>query len=116
MSQRIGYHPVPDASIQVFTQIIDIAVKKTFLLNEIAEHQSVEHNRSIPLLITVLFDCYIVIDTGYELGKGCVFLLEPRIEVLGDFFSVYSESTMYTLLYINNGCGFRRVKSDAIEL
>ena len=40
---------------QLVSQIIDIAIEKTLLLNEIAKHQSVEHHRGIPLLIAIGF-------------------------------------------------------------
>ena len=40
---------------QLVSQIIDIAIEKSLLLNEIAKHQSVEHHRGIPLLIAIGF-------------------------------------------------------------
>ena len=65
---------------QLFTQIVDIEVEETLLLDEVAEHQSIEHHRGVPLLILVLLRFDAVINPRDVLGKAGVLLAETGIE------------------------------------
>ena len=59
-----------------------IAIKESFLLNEIDEHQPVEHERGIPLPVGINRNA---LD---ELQEVRVFLLELVVELLGDLVAV----------------------------
>ena len=78
---------------QLFLQIVEIAVKEAFLLYEVTEHEAVEHDGRVPLLVAVLRGGYLVVDAADEVGKCLVFLAEARVEVLGDFLRVHCKCT-----------------------
>ena len=70
------------AIFQLVAQIIYVVVQKTFPLDEVDEHQTVEHHRGVPLL-------HLFIGNAFEKFKECVMLfLETVIKLLGNSFSV----------------------------
>ena len=95
---------------QLFLQIVEIAVKEAFLLYEVTEHEAVEHDGRVPLLVAVLRGGYLVVDAADEVGKCLVFLAEARVEVLGDFLRVHCKCTLYALLHVHDGGLFFHVK------
>lgn len=95
---------------QLFLQIVEVAVKETFLLYEVAEHEAVEHDGRVPLLVAVLRGGYLVVDATDEVGKRLVFLAEARVEVLGDFFRVHGKCALYALLHVHDGGLFVNVE------
>ena len=68
--------------LQPVAQVILVAVQKALLLDEVDEHQSVEHQGGVP--------CPIVFgrDTLHELEEGGMFLLEAVVEPLGNLVHV----------------------------
>src|SRR5208337_5177858 len=64
--------------LEAVLKVPSIAIKESFLLNEIDEHQPVEHERGIPLPVGIDWDA---LD---ELQEAGVFLLELVVELLGD--------------------------------
>ena len=70
------------ACSQFGLQIVWIVIKETFLLNEVDEHQSVEHDGDVPLL-------HLCIGDAAEKFEECVvFLFETVIKLFGDPFRV----------------------------
>ncbi len=63
-------------------QVVGVAVEKALLLNEVDEHQAVEHQRRVPFKVRRRLDA---LD---ELHEGGVFGLETFVEFLGDFIDV----------------------------
>ena len=59
-------------------EVVSVPIQKTLSLNEVNEHQAVEHHAGIPLLIGA------VGDTADELQECRVLLLEPVVEAFGD--------------------------------
>ena len=59
-------------------QVVRIAVQKAFLLDEVDEHQPVEHHRGVPALQAFIGDAV------EELEEGGVLGLEPLVEAFGD--------------------------------
>ena len=59
------------------SQIMLIAIKETFLLDEIAKHQAIEHNRCIPLLALIVFGGNLIVNTCNEPSKRLMFLRKP---------------------------------------
>ncbi len=102
--------------IQLVAQIIHIKIQKTFLLNEVTEHESVEHNRRIPLLVAVVLGLYIVVDTCYKLRKSLMLLLEPGIEILRDFLGVHGKCSLHLSAEIDNICLLVKIKCDSVDL
>ena len=64
--------------VESIAEIVSVPTQKTFPLNEVNEHQAVECNGGIPLLIGA------IADTADELQKRLVLLLEPVVEAFGD--------------------------------
>ena len=70
------------AIFQLVAQIIYVVVQKTFPLDEVDEHQTVEHHRGVPAL-------HLFIGNAVEEFEECVMLfLETVIKLLGNSFSV----------------------------
>ena len=65
------------AQRQPVAQVVAVAVEKALALDEIDEHQAVEHDRGIPLAVGALGDA---VD---ELEKRRMLLLELVVEALG---------------------------------
>ena len=95
---------------QFMLQVIHIAVEESFFLNEIAEHQPVEHHRGIPLFVAVLLVVNLVVDARDELGEMGVFFLESGIEILGELLGVDEECLLHTRDDIGNGGLFVEVE------
>jgi hypothetical protein len=95
---------------QLFLQIVEIAVKEAFLLYEVTEHEAVEHDGRVPLLVAVLRGGYLVVDAADEADKRLVFLAEARVEVLGDFLRVHGKRSLYALFHVHDGGLFVNVK------
>src|SRR5574344_1077729 len=109
--------PLLFAPFQFITKIIGLSIQEAFLLNEIAEHQTVEHHRSVPLLVAVLFQiCDLVVNTRDKLGKGVVLFFETSIKVLGHLLTVDGESALDAFLYVYDCCDFCIVKRQVINL
>ena len=68
--------------LEAVLKVPSIAIKESFLLNEIDEHQPVEHERGVPLPVSIDWDA---LDELQEVG---VFLLELVVELLGDLVAV----------------------------
>ena len=65
------------AAAQAVAEVVAVAVEKALALDEIDEHQAVEHDRGIPFPVGALGDA---VD---ELEEGRMLLLEPVVEALG---------------------------------
>ena len=85
-------------------------MKEPFFLDKITEHQSVQHHRSIPLLIAVLFHRYMVVYSRYEIGKSLVFLLKTGIEVFGYLLRINRKSSLNAFFHIDNRCRFSQIE------
>ena len=70
--------------LQLVAQIIDITIQETFFLNEVTEHQPVEHHRGIPLFVLVLLIINMVVNACDKFGKVAVLFLKPGIEIFGN--------------------------------
>ena len=70
--------------LQLVAQIIYIAIQKTFFLNEVAEHQAIEHHRGVPLFVFVLLIINMVVNACNKFGKVAVLFLKPGIEIFGN--------------------------------
>ncbi len=92
--------------LQLMTQVIDITIEETFLLNEVAEHEAVEHNAGVPLLVLVVLVGQVVVNACNELGEVGVLFLEACIEVFGDFLGVDEESRLHLLDDVKDGRRF----------
>ncbi len=57
-------------------------VEQALFLNEIDEHEAVEHERGVPLAVSFDTDA---LDKGVE---GGMFFLEAIVEFLGDFLDI----------------------------
>ena len=102
--KKLVFAPLLLAPRELVAQVVDIAVKKTLLLYEVTEHQSVEHHRGVPLLVAVRLQVSnLVIDTRNKLDKSIVFFLEACIEVLSNLLAIDSKSALYALLHIHDG-------------
>ena len=72
---------------QFVAQVVGIQIEETFLLNEVAEHQSIEHDRGVPLLVAILLEVrYLVVYTRNIFGEIGVFLAKTSIEVFSNLF------------------------------
>ncbi len=80
---------------QLDAQVVVVSVQETLFLDEVDEHQAVEHERGIPL--TVGFS----LDALDELEKGGVFGLEAIVEPPGD--TVHIEGLPGTPSHMSNG-------------
>ena len=74
--------------LQAVAQVVGVAVQEALLLDEVDEHQAVEHQRRVPLQVGVSFDA---LD---ELEERRVFVFEPLVELLGDLVDVESSSAL----------------------
>ncbi len=68
--------------LHAVAQVIGVAVEEAFLLDEVDEHQAVEHEGRVPLQVGVGLDA---LD---ELEEGGVFGLEAFVELLGDLVDI----------------------------
>ena len=55
---------------QLITKIVGIVVEETFLLDEVTEHEAVEHDAGIPLFVAVALLFYVIIYTRYEFDES----------------------------------------------
>src|SRR5438874_1388751 len=74
------------AGCEFVAQIIDVAAEESFFLDEVDEHQSVQHYRGIPALKLIVGNA---VD---ELQKRGVFFLEAFIETLRDLLDIESRA------------------------
>ena len=95
---------------QFLLQVVKIAVKEAFLLDEVTEHKAVEHDGRVPLLVTVLGCRNLVVDTRDKFRESVMFLAESRIKVLGDFLRVHGKRSLYALFHVHDGGLFFYVK------
>src|SRR2546425_6683196 len=94
---------------QLGAQVVVIAIKEALFLNEIDEHEPVEHERGIPL--TIGFG----LDTFDELEEGRMFGLKAVVEPPGDAIHVEGPDA---LSHRRNGEGlfFLQREGDCLEL
>ena len=88
--------------LQFVAQIIWIAIQEAFLLNEVTEHQAVEHHRCVPLFVLVLLIINMVVNAGNKFCKVAVLFLKPGIEVLGNFLRIDEESRLHFFYDVEN--------------
>ena len=69
-------------AVEAVAQVIDVAVEKAALLDEVDEHHAVEHQRGVPFAVGHSADA---VDEAQE---GAVFLLEAVVEAFGDLVDV----------------------------
>ena len=69
-------------AIQAVAEVASVAVEEAFALQEIAEHQPVQHKGGIPVANTT------VGETFDEFAKGILLGLKPVVEALGDFVAM----------------------------
>src|SRR5436305_1484401 len=67
---------------QAIAQVILITCEKPFLLDEIKKHQTAQHERGIPLTITLIGN------TPYTEQKLSMFLFETLMEFFGNLLSI----------------------------
>ena len=117
----LTFHPS-----QLVSQVVGIQIEETFLLNEVAEHQAVQHDRGVPLLVAIwyllrlislfVFFINIVVNTRNVLGKVGVLLAEARIEVLGNLLRIDDEARLHLFLHIYNGGVFIQGETKVFHL
>ena len=100
---------------QLVAQIIHIPVEEAFLLDEIAEHQAVEHYRGVPLLVAVVLVGNLVVDARNELGEVGVLFLESCIEVLGDLFGIDDEGSLHPFHHIGDSASLVQFERQALD-
>src|SRR5574344_2629743 len=116
-TEEFIFTPLLFAPFHFITKIIGLSIQETFFLNEIAEHQTVEHHRSVPLLVSVLFQIRdVIINTRDKLGKGVVLFFETSIKVLGHLLTVDGKSALDAFLYVYDCCDFCIIKRQVIYL
>ena len=101
---------------EFFAQIVLVHVEETFLLDEITEHQSVEHDACIPLLVLVLLYIDIIVQTRNVIDKTGMLLAETRVEVLCNPFGVDNKRTLHPLLHIHDGGVVVQVERQTVHL
>src|SRR5438093_1418798 len=69
-------------ALESIAQIVAVAVEKALLLDEVDEHQSVQHQRRVPLGVL------LAAETGNEAEESVVFRLEAVVEALRDTLDV----------------------------
>ena len=95
--------------LQFITQIVWIKIQKAFLLNKVAEHQSVQHHRGVPLLISL--NLYAL----NKRHKRIMLFFETCIEVFGYLTRIHLKSFMNTSGYIYNSDYLVDIKTNTIE-
>ena len=83
--QKIAVETVPPAALarrQLVLQVIRVAVEEALLLDEVDEHQAVQHHRGVPGPVVVNGDA------ADELQEVGVLALEIFVELLGDLLQV----------------------------
>ena len=96
--------------LEFVLQVVGIHIKEALFLNEVTEHESVEHNAGIPILVLV------IIDTRNVFLEGSMLLAELRIEVLSDLLTVQMERAMHTILDICNQNALGEFEGQVINL
>ena len=96
--------------LEFVLQVVGIHIKEALFLNEVTEHESVEHNAGIPILVLV------IIDTRNVFLEGSMLLAELRIEVLSDLLTVQMERAMHTILDICNQNALGEIEGQIINL
>ena len=98
-------------------QIIDVQVEETLLLDEVAEHQTVQHYAGVPLLIAVLLQvCNLIVDAADVFGKVGVLFAETCIEILCNLLRVDDKSFVDAVFHINDGGTLVQIEADALYL
>src|SRR5574344_1622889 len=97
-------------------EIVFVHIEEALLLNEIAEHKAVEHNRSVPLLVLILLRLDIIIHAGNEIDEASVLLTKTCVKVFRYLLGVYDECSLHTLLYIHDGGVVIQSERQAIHL
>jgi hypothetical protein len=100
-----GTHP-----IQPVAEVVSVAVEETLPLDEVDEHQAVEHDGGVPLAVGTLGDA------GGELEKGRVFLLKSVVEALGDAFYVEAGAGAAGDIRQGNPVLFFQSERDGLQL
>src|SRR5207244_4475270 len=90
--------------LQAVPKVIGVPIQKALLLDEVDEHQPIQHQRRIPL--PVCLGC----DASYELAEFFVFLSKALVEVPGDAVAI--ERVAKTLRRKRQGNGFLFAKSE----
>jgi hypothetical protein len=81
--------PFPTMHLETIKQVIRVTCKKALLLDEIKKHQTVQHERGIPLTITPISN------TPYTEEKLAVLLLEEQIEFFRDLLHIRGIKLVY---------------------
>ena len=76
LAPRGLHHP------QTVSEVVTITVQEPLLLDEVDEHEAVEHERRIPLAVALSLDPF------NEAKKGVVLALESFVEAFGDALNV----------------------------
>ena len=86
-------------------------------MDEITEHESIEHHRGVPLLVFVLGNIGdVVINARDEVGKGFVLLAEAGVEILRDFLRIDRKGVLHLFLDIHDGGLLPQVEREAVYL
>src|SRR5213083_2378351 len=95
---------------QLGAQVVVVFIKEALFLNEIDEHEPIEHERGVPLAIG------FGLDTFDELEEGRMFGLKAVVEPLGD--AIHVEGLPGALSHRRNGEGlfFLQREGDGLEL
>ena len=101
---------------QFVTEIVSIIVEEAFLLNKVTEHEAVEHDAGIPLLVLVLLHINFVVNTRDKLDKSRVLFAEALIEILCQFLRVHYEGRLDALFHIHDSSMLVYIKGQSINL
>src|SRR5262249_10946761 len=91
-------------------KVAAVAVQEALALDEIDEHQPVQHHRGIPLAVGGLRNA------GDELEKHCVLFLKTIVEALGDSLDVEPHTSTPSNFREGDPVLFLQAKRDACEL
>ena len=95
---------------KLVAEVVLVVVEKTLLLDEVAKHEPIEHDRSIPLSILLHRDVL------YSLNKLLVLLAESLIELLRDLGSVDEKRLVDAIHDVDNRRGIVERERDGVKL
>ena len=95
---------------QFVKQIVRIILEKAFFLDEVDEHQPVEHRRDVPALHRFIRDAV------KELGKGIALFLEAVVELLGGALHVEGSAQPPGHIHQSQPFLFFQAEGDGLKL
>ena len=83
--------------LELVAEVVLVLIEKALLLDEVAEHEPVEHDRRIPLAILIAGDAQNALD------ELVVLLLEALVELLRHLRRVHQERGVDAIHHIDDG-------------